>query len=425
MKRFQFNSIAKYCVAGVVLFATSSAFAIGPDYQYIPDQAPVGLAPSQGATNPTLNDVGILAGPGGTGTGTVIGWTTIDLSPDDSETLLSILTANHVATGASQVGFGVGYTPGAANPVTNNANGTFTPPPASPAYLLVAPLNTAYKTYTLPGAPINPKTGAPYTEDVSIMQAIVNNESLDAAEEAELDLVTANVPNLATSLNPTAVSDAGSDGVGITQVGYGFGGVWNNAAGTYTAYYQKNPSSVGYRRFQNNAVVSQTPVGQVGSYWEPLVTYNTLAANSATGAGTGFAGDSGSPEFTDEEGQGVTVTPNWGDTDPVVTPVDYTDDDSAVYVGVSSNQTETVDEDGDTVTRTKYTEADPENGITAPTDNNAVPLLDAAQSGLDEDEQGSYEWAEDYSNPLNVPEPGTLSLIALGGLAFLRRRVRR
>ena len=62
----------------------------------------------------------------------------------------------------------------------------------------------------------------------------------------------------------------------------------------------------------------------------------------------------------------------------------------------------------------------------------AVPLLNQAQTLVldpkNTNAQGSSDWASGYAgtNPnMMVPEPGTLSLIALSGIALLRRRARR
>jgi hypothetical protein len=114
--------------------------------------------------------------------------------------------------------------------------------------------------------------------------------------------------------------------------------------------------------------------------------------------------------------------------------VGLTNNDSAVYVGVSPPLTVT-----STVTSfTKYAaNSSPNNNTTI---NFSVPLLTAAQSGVPAG-QGSLDWANQYSSmgtyssaiygpvgtpagPTALPEPGTLSLIALGSLALLRRRGR-
>ena len=453
MKRFQFKRLAQIGAASAVFFAASSAFAIGPDYQYVPDAAAGGAV---GANNGTLNDVCCLRGPGGSvGTGTVIGAVTnIPFNGTQMLTELSILTAFHVANGVNMVQFGSGYTAGQANP-TDTAAGAFTLAPGTAnIYALTAGLNPSFQTYVLPNAPfINGVNGPRYTEDVSIMQAIIPQT---VANAAALGIITApaNIPTLANALNMAAVN---ASAVSVTQSGYGRAGVVQNAAGTiYTSYSATlaQPNGSGYRRFQNNSVNSFSPAGYVvpsppaaapiaGSrYFEPLVGYNTLTASVAAGAagatGTGFSGDSGSPLFTSSAGSAVMDTPNWGPAaqqKSTSLTVGLTNNDSAVYVGLSPLNTVT----STGTSFTKYAANSSPNANT--TINFSVPLLTGAQAGVPAG-QGSLDWANQYSSmgnyssaiygpvgtpagPAAIPEPGTLSLIAVGSFAILRRRARR
>ena len=93
------------CGAVVTALIASSVRATGPDYQYIADGGAGGGAVSAS----TLNDVAMLSGPSGLGTGTVIGATVLNLSSTTQYEVFSVLTANHVATAfPNTISFGAG-----------------------------------------------------------------------------------------------------------------------------------------------------------------------------------------------------------------------------------------------------------------------------------------------------------------------------
>jgi hypothetical protein len=407
MKRFQINPFAKFCAAGAMLFAASSAFAIGPQYQIIPDAAG---NPGGGAVTNTLNDVVSLCTPDGAedGTGSVIGVTQPNAA---GWSVLSILTANHVAngTGITLASFGQG------------PNVTAVPG----SYALTIPLTGAIQNYTLPGAAL--------PEDISVIQAQINVNGLAGAALKAWQNISTPAGFLLKPF-PTAPPPVDDDNTNVslnfTQYGYG-------AAATYDAKaveYDYNTSAVdAARRFENNTTISVSPNMTVNAkYFEPFVEYNALAP-SANGTGAGIQGDSGGPLLfggADDPGSQyqVSVSPSYNNYanqpglpapappgNPIPITLNYTDYEAAVFTNNEPNM---------------FDGATPPNptGLAPGSEQDAVPLYTSAQLGLagTPGQQGSYDWAYGFAqNPLSVPEPGTLSLIALSGFTLLRRRARK
>jgi hypothetical protein len=415
MKSFQFKSVANFCAASAVLLATSSVFAIAPQYQFVPDAAG---NPGGGAVTNTLNDVVALCFPNGmeNGTGSIIGATQPNAA---GWSVISILTANHVATsGVTLASFGQG--PNATNPAG--------------AYALTIPLSGAMKGFTLADA----NNAGNLPEDIEIMQAEVNINALAGPGLAELNLVlnplsqfllapsAAAIP-ASTAPNPTMPNVdirnfAPTANINFTQLGYGVGGIYDN---TVPSYKDTQPADA--RRFQNNTITSATgaSVNNFTNYFEPLVNFNVLAP-SKNGGGGGLPGDSGGPLLTGGAADpgskySITVTPSYLNAAPPGGPasgtaipvtLNYTDYESAVFVGAQ-------------FASGAYSPPDllithnPPAALPAGTES-GVPLIATGDRTT-----GSYDWAYYYANnPTLVPEPGTISLIALGGLALLRRRAR-
>ena len=254
MKTFQPNTIAKSFAAAAALFAGSSAFAIGPSYQYVLDPVPAAIS--------TLNDVVDLQNPANTvaGTGTVIGATVIPIDGKTSDAVLNILTALHVAVGVNLVNFGAG--PNAidnagANQSYLNVNNTATPNQS--------PLNPTFVTYTL-ASPNNPMN---LPEDMAIMQA--NVYFTNAAKPAALTTILNNLASLDTAFN----SAVGNQNVKFTEAGYGQGGVWNGTAAAAGTAYVGN-TIYDARRFQNNNSTNLNAnalndYGRPNRFFQPIV----------------------------------------------------------------------------------------------------------------------------------------------------------
>ena len=404
MNRIRSKSIAKLAAASSVFFAAASALAIGPSYQYIPDAVPAAIS--------TYNDMVSLTNAGGfVGSGAVIGQTIIPINPTQSEAMLTILTANHVAVeNITTANFGAG-------PNAYTAAGV------QQAYVFSGPVNPTFQTYTLFDTTNNPNN---LPEDVSIMQGTIlfNNN----AKPAALTTILNNAANIATAF----AGAVGAQSVGFTNSGYGQGGVWNGTNALAGNAYNGN-SIYEARRFQNNTSTQlQAPFIQTyGAYYEPIVNDRVQAPSVPGATGAGFDGDSGSPWLTGGNNGTVTDSPqNPNDYNKTVTPavapvyepngttvgnntvlnVNFSNNESAVFVA------------GSFITG--------KNAIAQNSIQSAVPLLTLAQQQAinvdDESTQGNYDWAKGYANnPVSIPEPGTFSVLALGGFALMRRRIRR
>lgn len=342
--------MTKYVLGSTILFLSHvAAYAIGPDTQVVYDVDIAGGSP--------LNDVTSILDDGSQiGTGTVIGY-----QVDGTVDVFAVLTAAHVATAAvNQAAFGEGPAAGGVG----NGNG----------YSLTANLG-GYVTFG--------------TQDLAIMQAVVNTAGLTPAQQAELNLVENNLVSLApyTQSGPQY----------FTQAGYGTAGTWNPALGANGGYTPVGGQDDA-RRFQNNTITGMTANGPVGygPYVEPLVNWSYLAAGAA-GGGASFPGDSGGPYLF---GGSSVASP---ESSPGQT-VNYSDVEEAVHVAGASlaNGNKLV-------------------GMGA----SGVPLIQSADPTLD-----SYDWAEYYADSYfngaisEVPEPGTVALICMGA-AFLGSRLKK
>jgi hypothetical protein len=405
MIRLRSISLAKLCAAGAMMFAASSAFAIGPSYQYVLDPVPVAITP--------MNDVVSLGiGNNMQGTGTIIGYQIDQVTGNTYDMVFNILTAAHVAnTGINQVNIGAGF-----NAYDNAGN--------AQSYIFSAPLNGSHATYTLNDPIDNPKN---LPEDVAIMQGNYYFNPDDEEELANVDLVTDSLVKLSTDFYN---SEEGYQPENITQAGYGQGGVWNGG----TSRYLHN-SMYDARRFQNNnSTAFNNPAVVLNTFFQPLVDDQALAP-TANGNGAGFDGDSGGPWFTGGNNANVTVTPknpddyNGGNPPKLangnvvgantVIPVDYSNNESAVFV--LNTRFPNTDVPVDTVNMPPTTS--PQSAVPLLTTADTLALLDDPTN--DYDNEGSYEWANGYAgiNPSSiVPEPAALSLIALSAFGLLRRR---
>lgn len=337
-------------------------------------------------------------------------------------------------------------------------------------------------TYTLPGQ-ANPEDLAVVQAMVTPAQAPAGSF---AAAELALVTTATDVPKVTDAFaNGTTATMSKPLNVGFTQFGYGISATYNlqnypsgfpaglttkggaaipakPPANTYTSIfgvYPANPPAggmtydgSGFRRFQNNTANSfPAGVTTINNYTMPIVSYTVTAPGTAGGmvtgiGGTGIAGDSGGPLMTSNAGEGVYVTPNLAGTSTaqILLPVNDTNNDAAVYVGYSTGSTRYYDATPSVVTETK----------TLTTTNVAVPLLTAAETNLLTAAMppmpgmpspmyvypgmGSLDFGNQYSTngmlfnglsangasggPLAIPEPGTFSLLALGGCALLARR---
>jgi len=428
MKRFQVKRLAQIGAASAIFFAASSAFAIGPSYQYIPDTGVNGVNGVAAPLN-IFNDV-VSLGVGNfmQGTGTVIGATIIPINGTTSDAVLSILTALHVTqTGINQVNFGAG--PNAFDAAGNVQQ-----------YILKAPLNPTYKTYTIADLATNPNS---LPEDLAVMQA--NYYFTAAAPPTALNTILNNNGNINNKPTVATIDSAfygvsGYQAQNITQVGYGQGGVWNGtAAAAGNAYNGNNVFDA--RRFQNNNSTGFNGPSQNGAFFEPLVTDAVLAPSVPNATGAGYNADSGGPWFTGGKNGTITETPqnpaDWnqatgtnpitGNPNPPAPP--YTEDTPRAAVGANSVLNVNKSNNESAVFVLAQTPLAFPNARLLGSTQSAVPLLDLASTKLVDpnatNTQGTFEWASGYaSSPITVPEPGTLSLIALGGFTLLRRRSR-
>jgi len=345
MKTTIVRFMAKCVLASTVLFLSHvAAYAIGPDTQIVYD--------ADIAAGSPLNDVtSILNNGSQIGTGTVIGY-----QVDGEDDVFAVLTAAHVATAAvNQAAFGEG-------------------PAAGGGYSLVASLG-GYTTFG--------------TQDLAIMQAVVNTANLTPAQQAALTLVQNNLVTLApyTQSGPQY----------FTQIGYGTAGSWNAALGLNGGYTPIGGQDDA-RRFQNNTILSMTANGPVGygPYTEPLVNWKYLAAGAA-GGGASFPGDSGGPYLFG----GSSVTSE--ESTPGQT-VNYSDVEEVVHVAGASQ---------------------PNGNELVGQGASGVPLIQSANPALD-----SYDWAVYYADSYydgaisDIPEPGTVALIFMGA-ALLGSRLKK
>ena len=444
MQRIQLKSVAKFCAGTAVLLATPSAFAIGPQYQIVTD--PVG------AVGATLNDVCALTLatplPGGGfningGTGTVIG---VSNANANGTVFLSILTASHVVTpGLTLADFGVGTGPLPGNPIGN--------------YALSIPLTGNVRQFTL-SDPNNPDPKNPLTalaalpEDMDVIQAQINPGTLAGGALAEWNLIAANpislvafptAPPASTGANqpppgpgnapgPAIAPNSNpiNPGRGFTQIGYGLGATYNTAAAVANPLtntqaaaantYVRNPTAPPtfgtpppfVRRFINNTATSiegasaNNELSPTGTqiYFEPRVDAAALPA-SPSGGGITLRGDSGGPLLISAPGPNQAVNPIFNDPAaanpaiPATVPINFTNSEAAVFWGITFPKG-----------------GNPLNVAT--TTQEYIPLTMGTNVT-----NGSLNWANQFTGPngaLAVPEPGTLSLIALGGFSLLRRR---
>jgi PEP-CTERM motif len=382
-----FRSTALGPVRGAVAFlaaiiiAPAVAFAIGPNNQTVPDDTVNAMAQSLYAT-------GLLSGPGGSGTGTVIGETAV--TPTSPFGYVTIITANHVASAGIDT-LTLGFDAAVNNAFTLNAS------------------VGAFQTYTIP-APQN-TTGPPLLPvDISVMLATVNLAV--GANRGNYNTLLAHTPTITNPTNnpliPSPLANTTFNPPKLfSEVGYGIQGAFNpNIGGGGVAGYQYTAMS-GQRLFQNNAVTAYTLAansntilaGGYPGYFEPFVRFQVLGPNTANTLGPGGAnlpsyggaalnGDSGSPLFT--SGPSITFASGAGNL-----TMANTNSISAILVA------------GFPVTTIVGT------ALVNGSNEYAVPI----------DNAGLYNWIQGYAmNPTSIPEPGSAVLLGLGLLGYLAWR---
>ena len=357
--------------AGVMatLFSTGVACAIGPSDQNVTDAVAI--------PNPALYGVTFISSAAGLGTGTVIGTEQDPLGGGNYKDIIDVLTANHVVGGANYgtVQFGA------------NAVGAPT-----------ATFNWAYwQNYWATDLPGNP--GLP--EDIAVIQATAIN--LPANVWNQITASTATVANPGLGLEPGGNPFLYSSSQAFTEIGYGRMGTYNAAIATLAGTppgYLAVPGTSGTRRFQNNNQTGLLAPAQYNydpnqNYYQPEVTFN-VANQSNAGGGAALQGDSGGPLFTGPyNGSPVLSGVNRGDGN---IPINFTNNLSAVLV---SGTTRT-----DGAGNVYFVVGDQEN---------SVPI-----------DSGLYDWLSTWiNNPSTVPEPGSLALLAFGGIPLLLRRRRK
>jgi len=385
----RFRSTALGPVGGAVAFlaaiiiAPAVAFAIGPNTQTVPDAAVNAMAQSLYAT-------GQLSGPGGAGTGTVIGETAV--TPNSPFGYVAILTADHVASAGMNT-LTLGFDAGVNN-----------------AFTLTASVG-AFQTYTIP-PPQNTTGPPPLPEDISVMLGTVNLAV--GANRGNYNTLVANTPTITNPANNPLVPNPLANTTFnppklFSEIGYGLQGTYNGniGGGGQMGYLYPAMDMTGQRLFQNNAATAYMLAansnnilnGTYPGYFEPFDRFQVLAPNTANTLGPGGAnvlnyggaalnGDSGSPLFTG--GPSFTFNSNGPLTMALTNSI------SAIlvagYTGAVLDGTQT---------------------LLTGTNEYAVPI----------DTSALYNWIENYAmNPTSIPEPSSAVLLGLGFLGFLAWR---
>src|SRR5271170_7922834 len=301
MKLIDRNLIILSAGVAVTLFSTGVACAIGPADQLVTD--PVAIP------NPALYGVVTVDNPGPSGTGTVVGVEQDPLGGGNYKDIVDVITADHVVAGANN------------GTILFGATGT------------AATFNWAYWQ--------NYWTSGGQREDIALIQATAIN--VPNATWTNIVNSVASVANPALGLEPGGNPFLFSTSQSFTEVGYGLLGTYNPAiaalAGNPAGYQIGALNTFGTRRFQNNMQTGAiTAPAAHGIYFEPLVPFNILSPSNA-GGGAGMPGDSGGPLFTGPYGGSpVPSGINRGDGN---IPINYTNNLSAVYVGLGTSQTGT------------------------------------------------------------------------------------
>lgn len=347
----------------------AAALAIGPNDQKIPDDpSPLSLR---------------ATGWFGSGTGTVVGTKLVGTTG-----YAAILTANHVADNKPAT-LKLGSLIGGAQP-----------------WLEIATTG-AFSTYVYKDATKNPMN---LPVDVALMLGKVNNLTQGSQALAKFNLLSTNLPTIVDPTqdpgNPLLAAKADNP-VGFTQLGYGqlaeyAGFVDIGLGGTVRAYQSTEVS--GERLFQNNMALEfvppaeqKDPITKKPSYYHSLVKFRVIGPPNNQGQRLGTGGDSGGPLYTEVPSAATRIQVTRG-SNVIQIPIDYTDSLSAVFVA------------------SEVFPPLPPNSPTVPVGASqfAVPI-DAAL----------YNWMRPLlANPMLIPEPATLVLLAVGSFMLMLRRRR-